>query len=125
MLTRSAQYVHSTETCCGGVIPGAVPKCGLSTSGESPRHPSMHSVEPGVGMYGIKGADGFGVTAEALRPSIRRRFSHVRHLEPGSAITFESSQRSSSSQSPTWIVWVTMSGYEYCGTPASRRPAWF
>src|SRR5437762_11384029 len=100
MLTRSAQCVHSTETCCGGAIPGAVPKCGLSTSGESPRHPSMHSVEPGVGMYGIKGANGFGVTAEALRPSIRRRFSHVRHLEPGS----RSEEHTSELQSPMYLV---------------------
>src|SRR5436189_6422192 len=119
MFTRSAQCVHSTAACCSGVIPGAVPKCGLSVRGESPRHPLMHSVEPGRGMYGIRDADGFSTTADVLRPSIRRRFAHVRHIESGSAITLESSQRSSSSQSPTWIVWVTISGYEYYGTPAS------
>ena len=85
----------------------------------------MHSVEPGTGMYGITAAYGFGNVAEVLRPSISVRLTHVRHIESGFASTFESSQRSSSSQSPTWIVCVTMSEYEYCGTPPSSRPGWF
>ena len=86
-----------------------MPKFGLSASGERPRQPLMHSVEPGTGMYGITAAYGFGNVAEELRPSISVRLTHVRHIESGFASTFESSQRSSSSQSPTWIVCVTMS----------------
>src|SRR5437899_12137564 len=119
MFTRSAQCVHSTAACCSGVIPGAVPKCGLSTSGESPRHPLMHSVEPGVGMYGIRGANGFGMTSDVLSPSTRRRLAHVRHFESRSASTFESSHRSSNSQSQTWMVWVIMSGDDDDGALAS------
>ena len=56
---------------------------------------------------------------------MRDRLTQVLHIESGSAMTLESAQRSSSSQSPTWIVCVTMSEYEYCGTPPSSRPLWF
>ena len=121
MFTRSAQCVHSTEACCWGVIPGAVPKCGFRASGESPRQPLMHSVDPGVGMYGMRIANGFGTTAELFSPSSSDRFAQLRHIESGLAMTLRSIQRSSSSQSPTWIVCVTMSGYEYCGIPASMQ----
>src|SRR5215213_9417081 len=125
MLTRSSQCVHFTVAASAGVIPGAVPNGGLSASGERPRQPLMHSVDPGVGMYGITAAYGLANVAEAFRPSISDRLTHVRHIESGLAITFASAQRSSSSQSPTWIVCVTMSGYEYCGTPPSSRPGRF
>src|SRR5687768_13579441 len=125
MFTRSPQCVHSTGPWIAGLYPGAVPKWGLSASGERPRQPLMHSLEPGVGMYGIRAAYGFENVAEVLRPSISDRLTHVRHIESGFASTCLSSQCSSNSQSPTWIVCVTMSEYEYCGTPPSRRPGWF
>jgi len=76
-------------------------------------------------MYGMTGAYGFASVAELLSPSSRLRFVHVLHIELGSASTCRSIQCSSSSQSPTWIVCVTMSGYEYCGIPASIRPGRF
>src|SRR3954451_17496385 len=126
MLTRSPQCVHSVEACSAGVTPVAVPYHGLSASGERPRQPLMHSSLPGLGMYGISAAYGFGIEADALRPSISERCSQFVQNDPGpDAIAFESAHRSSSSQSPTWIVWVTMSGYEYCGIAASSRPGWF
>src|SRR6266511_1485050 len=126
MFTRSPQCVHSVETCSCGVTPGAVPYHGLSASGDSPRQPLMHSLEPGTGMYGINAAYGFGTAALALRPSISDRFTQVRHIESGpETSTLESAHRSSSSQSPTWMVCVTMSGYEYCGIAASSSPGWF
>src|SRR6266498_2017799 len=53
-LTASFQCVHSTAACCSGVMPGTVPKCGLSASGERPRHPLMHSVEPGATSHGVR-----------------------------------------------------------------------
>ena len=106
-------------------MPGAVPKCGFSASGERPRQPLMHSVEPGAGIHGMNGAYGFPNVVDELSPSISERLGHVRQIEAGFAIAFASAQRSSSSQSPTWMVCVTMSGYEYCGMPASSRPGWF
>src|ERR687897_704972 len=81
MLTRSPQCVHSTGPWTAGLYPGAVPKCGLSASGERPRQPLMHSVDPGVGMYGISAAYGFARVAESFRPSSSDRFTHVRHIE--------------------------------------------
>src|SRR5918996_1564914 len=115
MFTRSSQCVHLTDACWAGVMPGAVPKCGFSASGERPRQPLMHSSDPGTGMYGMNGAYGLGIVVDAFRPSISERLSHVRHAESGFAIALASAQRSSSSQSPMWMVCVTMSGYEYCG----------
>src|SRR5215213_1650434 len=125
MLTRSSQCVHFVETCSAAVTPGAVPYHGLSASGDSPRQPLMHSLDPGVGIHGISAAYGFAANETAFRPSISERLTHVRHIESGLASTLASAQRSSSSQSPTWIVWVTMSGYEYCGIAASSSPGWF
>src|ERR671910_704183 len=125
MLTRSPQCVHSTGPWTAGLYPGAVPKCGLSASGERPRQPLMHSVEPTGGIHGMKAVHGTPGAAnethvsEAFMPSSSVRLTHVRHIESGFASTFLSIQCSSSSQSPTWIVCVTMSGYEYCGTPPS------
>src|SRR5829696_2118277 len=114
MFTRSSQCVHFTDACCAGVMPGAVPKCGLSASGDRPRQPLMHSSDPGTGIQGMNGAYGLPNVADAFSPSISDRLSHVRHAESGFAMASASAQRSSSSQSPTWIVCVTMSGYEYC-----------
>ncbi len=65
------------------------------------------------------------MVADVLSPSISVRFTHVRHIDNGSTAAFASAQRSRSSQSPTWMVCVTMSEYEYCGTPPSSRPWWF
>ena len=57
-------------------------------------------------------------------PSSHVRFGHVAHF--GLAPSVTSMKCSSSSQSPTWIVCVTMSGYEYCGIAASMiTPGWF
>src|SRR6266536_5676869 len=126
MFTRSSQCVHFVKTCSWGVTPGAVPYHGLSASGERPRQPLMHSVDPGFGIHGMNAAYEFATVALALSPSMRDRLTQVAHVDSGpSASAFESAQRSSSSQSPTWIVWVTMSGYEYCGIAASSRPGWF
>ena len=125
MFTRSPQCVHSVVSCSCAVTPGAVPYHGFSASGDRPRQPLMHSVDPGCGIYGMSAAYGLPAVALAFRPSISARFTHVRHIESGLAITFESAHRSSSSQSPTWIVCVTMSGYEYCGIAASSSPGWF
>src|SRR3954447_5759480 len=108
-LTASFQCVHSTFACCSGVIPGAVPNFGLSASGERPRQPLTHSVEPGARSHGVSCWYGFATVSDAARPSIRDRLDHTPHFDAGSARTFKSSHRSSSSQSPTWMVWVTMS----------------
>src|SRR5215210_2348760 len=129
MLTRSSQCVHFVAACSCAVTPGAVPNHGLSASGDRPRHPLMHSLDPGVGIHGITAA--YGLVTDvgdetAFRPSISDRLTHVRHIDSGPCVsTFESAHRSSSSQSPTWIVCVTMSGYEYCGIAAASSPAWF
>src|SRR5215216_2476705 len=131
MFTRSPQCVHSVEACSCAVTPGAVPNNGLSASGDRPRQPLMHSVDPTAGIHGMNAVHGTPAAAnettdaDALRPSISERLTHVRHIESGLAIAFESAHRSSSSQSPTWIVCVTMSGYEYCGIAASSSPGWF
>ena len=78
------------------------------------------------GMYGITAAYGFGITSRTRSsPRSASGSTHVRHIESGSRSPSSPAQRSSSSQSPTWIVCVTMSGYEYCGTPPSIRPGWF
>src|SRR5262249_47634573 len=100
----------STEACCAGVIPGAVPNFGLSTSGDSPRHPLTHSVEPGAASHGVRDWYGFATASEEDSPSSSERLVQTRHLELGSLRTLRSIQCSSSSQSPTWMVWVTMSG---------------
>ena len=106
MFTRSSQCVHFVESCSCGVTPGAVPYHGLSASGESPRHPLMHSVEPGAAYTHER-----RVRVAGGRAGVQSdRFTYVRHIESGFAITFDSPTASSSSQSPTWIVWVTMSG---------------
>src|SRR5688500_7884006 len=104
MLTRSPQWVHSTGPWTAALYPGAVPKCGLSASGERPRQPLMHSVEPGGGgPQPTRAAYGFGTTGDAveLSPSINVRLTQLRHIDNGSRRAFESAQRSSSSQSPT------------------------
>src|SRR6266511_28890 len=131
-LTASFQCVHSTAACCSAVMPGTVPKWGFSASGESPRQPLMHSVEPGNASHGVKNVQGmlpvtFATTVfDVLSPSSHERFVHTRHFDVGpSCCTRRSIQCSSSSQSPTWIVCVTMSGYEYCGIAPSSSPGWF
>jgi hypothetical protein len=55
-------------------------------------------------------------------PSSHERFDQTRHFEVGFASTLVSIQCSSSSQSPMWMVCVTVSGYEYWGIAPSSRP---
>ena len=95
-----------------------MPNNGLSASGVKPRQPLMHSVLPGSPpRYG------FGRVALEAMPSSHVRFVQVDHF--GFAPSVTSMKCSSSSQSPTWIVCVTMSGYEYCGIAASMiTPGW-
>ena len=81
----------------------ALPKSGFMASGVRPRQPFTHSLLPGAPpRYG------FGRVGCAFRPSSHSRLSQFCHF--GLAASVTSMYCSSSSQSPTWIVCVTMSG---------------
>ncbi len=89
-------------------MPGTVPKWGLRTSGERPRQPFTHSLEP-AGRKGSRGPKSFGYPFRAFIPSSSVRFSQFAHFAfPES--TSMSIQRSSGSQSPVWIACEIMSG---------------
>ncbi len=62
--------------------PEARPYSGLSTSGDNPRHPLMHSVDPGSPpVYGL------GNVSLAFMPSSHRRLDQVCHLGLPASIT--------------------------------------